>query len=67
MEAPWRLVKIKDKVEEAYGMNLKLEDLRRVIKIFDEEWKWLLIICEFPVAFGEQLLVLCTVNAHLPC
>ena len=32
------------------GMNSNLEDLRRVIKIFHEEWKWLLIICEF--SFG---------------
>ena len=32
------------------GMNSTLVDLRRVIKICHEEFKWIFIICEF--AFG---------------
>ena len=49
------------------GMNSTLEEILRVIKICHEEWKWIFIIFEFSLAFGEQLLVLCTVSAHLPC
>ena len=29
------------------GMNLTLDDLRRFIKIFHEEWKLVFIICYF--------------------
>ena len=39
------------------GMNSILEDLRRVIKICHEEWKWLLIICSF--AFGIWRALAC--------
>ena len=37
------------------GVNLTLEDLRRVIKICHEEWKWILIICEFSFGILESI------------
>ena len=36
-------------------MNSALEDIRRVIKICHEEWKWLLIICEFSFGTLESI------------
>ena len=49
------------------GMNSTLEELRRVIKIFHEEWKWILIICEF--SFGIWRAIACPLHgdAQLPC
>ena len=41
-------------------MNSKLEDLRRVIKIFHVEWKWILIICEF--SFGIWRAIACPLH-----
>ena len=37
------------------GMNSTLEDLVRVIKLFHEEWKWILIICEFSFGIWRAL------------
>ena len=42
------------------GMNSTLEDLRRVIKIFHEEWKWIFIICEF--SFGIWRALACSLH-----
>ena len=44
------------------GMNLTLDDLRRVIKIFHEEWKWILIICEF--SFGIWRALACPLHGE---
>ena len=44
------------------GMNSTLEDLRRVIKICHEEWKWILIICEF--AFGIWRALACPLHCE---
>ena len=44
------------------GMNLTLEDLRRVKKIFHEEWKWILIICEF--FFGIWREIVCPLHSE---
>ena len=37
------------------GMNSNLEDLRRVIKIFHGEWKWMFIICDFSFGIWRAL------------
>ena len=42
------------------GMNLMLEDLRRIIKIFHEEWKCIFIICEF--SFGIWIALACPLH-----
>ena len=44
------------------GMNSTLENLMRVIKICHEEWKWLLIICEF--AFGIWRAIACPLHGE---
>ena len=44
-------------------MNSTLEGLRRVIKIFHEEWKWIFIICEF--SFGIWRALNCP--SHTEC
>ena len=45
------------------GWNSTLEDLRRVIKICHEEWKWILIICEF--SFGIWRAIACPLHSEL--
>ena len=44
------------------GMNSTLEELRRVIKIFHEEWKWIFIICE--IAFGIWRALACPLHGE---
>ena len=44
------------------GMNYTLELLIRVIKICHEEWKWLLIICEF--SFGIWIAIACPLHSE---
>ena len=39
------------------GLNSTLEDLRRVIKICHEEWKWILIIYEFSFGILESIIL----------
>ena len=43
-------------------MNLIMEEFRRVIKIFHEEWKWILIICEF--SFGIWRALTCPLHGE---
>ena len=44
------------------GINLTLEEFRRVIKIFHEERKWILIICEF--SFGNWRAISCPLHGE---
>ena len=44
------------------GMNYTMEDLRRVIKIFHEEQKWIFIICEF--SFGIRRALACPLHGE---
>ena len=37
------------------GVNLTLEYLRRIVKIFHEEWKWIFIICEFSFVILDSI------------
>ena len=45
------------------GMNLKLEGLRRVIKVFHQQWKCIFFICEF--SFGIWREIAC--HLHSEC
>ena len=44
------------------GMYSTLEELRRVIKICNEEWKWIFIICEF--SFGNWRAISCPLHGE---
>ena len=50
----WRLLNIKDEVEEAYGNEFNLDELMRVQKYFMRNGKGFLSFLNFPLEFGEN-------------
>ena len=58
----WRILNIKDGVEESYGNEFDLRGPYEGYKKFHKEWKWIFFICEF--SFGIWRALMCPLHGE---